>query len=400
MRIHSAVPIHTSTAALGLVLVFAVAGCGRPSGGPSAPPSGTPSTTAPAPNPTTAPAGAGTWHTFAKAPIAASYYVGVWTGSELFIHAAAGYEHPVGSVDAAYNPATDTWRSLPSSPYPVNLVEGGYRAVWTGSEMLTFGSMDAGYTPATNTWRKLPPGPAGPSATVWTGRQVIMWGGGCCSMSTADGSAYDLARNVWEPIPRAPLTPRHAPGVWTGTEMIVVGGMNFGSEFADGAAYNPTTRTWRMLPPLPAPLTDETLTWTGTEVLVVGGKHFEAMQTKDSAAAWAYNPSTNTWRRLADMPVPRYEHLAAWAGDQLLVWGGRSTSTTGTTPGAPPNGVAYDPATDRWSSMPPSPLKARVDAISAWTGTELLIWGGLGVAASVGMLGDGAAFRPARWAQD
>ena len=399
MRIHSStLPIRTSTVVLGLVLAVVVAGCARPAGGPSAPPTGTSSTTTPGPTSAPAPAGAGTWHVFAKAPIGAGYYAGAWTGSELFIHAAAGYEDPFGSIDAAYNPATDTWRMLPSSPYPVNLVEGGYRTVWTGSEMLAFGSMDAAYSPATNTWRKLPPGPAGPSATVWTGRQVLMWGGGCCGSSKADGSAFDVARNVWEPMPRAPLAPRHAPGVWTGTEMIVVGGTNYGTDFADGAAYNPTTRTWRMLPKLPVTLRDGTLTWTGTEVLAVGGMRYEAAQAKDSAAAWAYNPSTNTWRRLADMPVPRYQHLAAWAGNQLLVWGGRTTSTTGTTPGAPPNGVAYDPATDRWSSMPAAPLKARVDAISAWTGTELLIWGGQGIAAETSV-GDGAAFRPMRSGQ-
>jgi N-acetylneuraminic acid mutarotase len=180
--------------------------------------------------------------------------------------------------------------------------------------------------------------------------------------------------------------------------MIVVGGTNYGTDFADGAAYNPTTRTWRMLPKLPVTLRDGTLTWTGTEVLAVGGMRYEAAQAKDSAAAWAYNPSANTWRRLADMPVPRYQHLAAWAGNQLLVWGGRTTSTTGATPGAPPNGVAYDPATDRWSSMPAAPLKARVDAISAWTGTELLIWGGQGIAAETSV-GDGAAFRPMRSGQ-
>ena len=404
MRTHSTVPIPLPVAAaLGLALAVAVAACSRPADGP---PTATPPTTT-APNPTTtasptvAPAGAGTWRVFAKAPIGPSYYAGVWTGSELIIHAAASAdtEEPVGSIDVAYSPATNTWRRLPSSPYPVMMVEGGYRVVWTGAELLTFGSMDAAYSPASNTWRKLPPGPGGPSVTVWTGRQVLMWGGGCCSSSTADGSAFDPALGVWVPMPRAPLTPRHAPGVWTGTEMIVVGGTDYHSQFADGAAYNPATRTWRNLPPMPAPIADQTLTWTGTEVIVAGGARYDtelgpsgADPVRASAAAFAYNPSTNTWRRLADMPMPRYQHVAVWTGDQLLVWGGQTTAATGS---APPYGVAYDPATDRWSSMPPSPLKARVGAIFAWTGKELLIWGGLGVASS-GMLGDGAAFRPVR----
>jgi N-acetylneuraminic acid mutarotase len=297
------------------------------------------------------------------------------------------------SIDIAYNPATNRWRRLPSSPYPVVPIEGGFHALWTGSEMLAFGSMDAAYSPATNTWRPLPPGPAGASAVVWTGHQVIMWGGGCCSRNTADGSAFDVARGVWEPIPKGPLSPRHAPGVWTGTEMIVVGGADLASDFSDGAAYNPATRTWRELPPMPAAVVDESITWTGTDVLLVGGTRSVGETITVSAAALSYNPSTNSWRRLPDMPLPRYQHLAAWTGDQLLVWGGVSASST-----APPYGAAYDPATNRWSPMPPSPLKARTDAVSAWTGAELVVWGGLGVATTT-MLDDGAAFRPTRQAR-
>jgi hypothetical protein len=395
MRIRSDASIRVA-AALGLALAVAIAGCSRPMPGPGAPPTVGPSKT-PTPTSATAPPGVGTWRTIATAPIAAGYYTGAWTGSELIIHAPS-YEDvpsPVGSIDVAYNPATNTWRRLPSSPYPVVAVEGGYHAVWIGSEMLAFGSMDAAYSPVTNTWRPLPPGPAGASAVVWTGQHVIMWGGGCCSMNTADGAAFDVARGVWEPIPRAPLAARHAPGVWTGTEMIVVGGANLTSDFADGAAYDPATRTWRKLPPMPVPVADQTLTWTGTEVLVVGGTRSVGDTITVSAAALAYNPSTNTWRRLADMPMPRHRHVAVWTGDQLLVWGGKSASPTSSTPSAPPYGVVYDPATDRWSAMPPSPLKAHTDAIAAWTGTELIIWGGLGVATST-MLGDGAAFQPAR----
>jgi N-acetylneuraminic acid mutarotase len=305
-------------------------------------------------------------------------------------------DKPKGSIDAAYNPTTRSWRRLPSSPYEVRVVEGGSRVVWTGSEMLAFGMMDAALNLATNRWRPLATGGGGPSVTVWTGSQVLMWGGGCCGDSTNTGSAYDLARNVWEPMPTAPLAGRHAAGVWTGREMVVVGGYAEDKVFADGAAYNPRTRTWRMLPSLPAPVTANTITWTGTEVLVVGGHRSGTDQLVVQSSAMAYNPDTNQWRRLADMPIVRFDHMAVWAGDELLVWGGR---TTPVEPGTgnyatPPYGVAYDPVANRWAPTPQSPLAGRVRASAVWTGTEMLIWGGLPTRAGE-FLVDGATFRPA-----
>jgi hypothetical protein len=60
----------------------------------------------------------------------------------------------------------------------------------------------------------------------------------------------------------------------------------------------------------------------------------------------------------------------------------------------PPNGVAYDPVADRWASMPRSPLRGRTEAAAVWTGTEMLIWGGMGVDPSTSLF-DGATFQPA-----
>jgi hypothetical protein len=329
----------------------------------------------------------------------AGLYAGAWTGSELFLHQpyAADADGPTGSIQAAYNPSSSTWRRLPSSPYPVVPVEGGTRMIWTGTEMLAFGLLDVAYTPATNTWRTLPPGPGGPSVTVWTGQQVLMWGGGCCASNSAEGAAYDVLRNTWEPLPAAPLSGRHTSGAWTGEEMIIVGGQADEVAFADGAAYNPRTRSWRMLPPLPAPVANGTVTWTGSELLVVGGARLRSSGPVAIADTLAYNPRSDTWRRLSAMPVPRYEHMAVWTGNQLLVWGGQTTSTSGGvwSRSAPPNGVAYDPVTGAWSPMPKSPLRGRTGAVAVWTGTGLIVWGGIGVANST-IMTDGAEFRPSR----
>ena len=61
--------------------------------------------------------------------------------------------------------------------------------------------------------------------------------------------------------------------VWTGDEMLVFGGRNAGGDLADGAAYRPATGTWRPLSVAGSPLArhDATEVWTGSELLVFGG---------------------------------------------------------------------------------------------------------------------------------
>jgi hypothetical protein len=43
---------------------------------------------------------------------------------------------------------------------------------------------------------------------------------------------------------------------------------------------------------------------------------------------------------------------------------------------APAHGLAYDPASNRWSPLPRSPLRGRFGHVAVWTGTKMLIWGG------------------------
>ncbi len=157
--------------------------------------------------------------------------------------------------------------------------------------------------------------------------------------------------------------------------------------FADAAAYNPVTRTWRTLPPMPGPRTEATVTWTGTEVLVVGG-HASSVAT-GYADALAYNPTTNRWRQLSTMDSTRMRHVAVWTGTRLLVWGGQTAQGL-----APNHGLAYDPATDRWTTLPPSVLRGRTAANAVWTGHAMLIWGGITILNPT-LCTDGATYTPA-----
>jgi N-acetylneuraminic acid mutarotase len=250
----------------------------------------------------------------------------------------------------------------------------------------------ASFNPLTNRWRRLPGSPLlsvheGHGLVVWTGRELIGWGGGCCDDAFSDGVAYNPATNRWRALAPTPLAgSQHPIGAWTGKELIVlVGGLNpdgkpWPARLARAAAYNPRTDTWRRIAPLPAPRDGATAVWDGRELLVVGGA---------ARVGFAYDPATNRWRRLPAIGSARVGGAVVWAGNQLLLWGGT------TRPGAlvpPRNALAYDPATNRWSSLPRAPLGGRLEPTAVWTGSSLIVWGGATPAGT----SDGAAFTPAR----
>ncbi|HEX2496852.1 MAG TPA: hypothetical protein VHK46_08460 [Gaiellaceae bacterium] len=335
------------------------------------------------------------WRLIPSAPIKIdSGLTSVWTGKEMIVSGlTASHDGTLlGAVEvaAAYDPATNAWSSLPSPPR----IEAYCRrsGVWTGKEMIVSGCGHVAYNPQTNRWRRLPPAPVGAfGLAVWSGRELIGWGGGCCGDAYADGAAYDPARDTWRKLARSPLAPSQSPvGTWTGRELIIfVSGLDPEGKALSGAAraaaYNPATDTWRRLATPPAPRS--VAVWSGHEVLLVGGA--------DEAGAgaevgYAYDPATNRWRSLAAMRSRHPQAVAAWTGGQLLLFGGETTANAL---------LAYDPERNRWSSLPNAPLRERVSPAVVWTGRELVVWGGvIGTPAGTSIApehpADGSAFDP------
>jgi len=103
----------------------------------------------------------------------------------------------------------------------------------------------------------------------------------------------------------------------------------------------------------------------------------------------AYDPAADRWRVLPEAPIPgRAGHVTAWTGRQLLIWGGR----TGTGEGLP-GGAALHPPSESWVPILGASLAGRTGAAAAWTGDVLLVWGGC-CTAQGRPFGDGAAMLP------
>ena len=105
------------------------------------------------------------------------------------------------------------------------------------------------------------------------------------------------------------------------------------------------------------------------------------------------------WTELPSPPEVRSGAATAWTGSQLLVWGGYMFDGSGNKSSAD-DGFLFDAASRSWRSLPPSPLSARSRAGSAWTGREFVVWGGTDLSPyPYEGFADGAAFDPVngRW---
>jgi hypothetical protein len=105
---------------------------------------------------------------------------------------------------------------------------------------------------------------------------MIVWGGENPGKLNT-GSFYDPASDTWSgsiSTVGCPVARSHMPGVWTGREMIVWGGASGAPANLDtGARYNPTTDSWTDLPlaGVPEARSAHTLVWTGSEMIAWGG---------------------------------------------------------------------------------------------------------------------------------
>jgi N-acetylneuraminic acid mutarotase len=153
---------------------------------------------------------ANTWTaiTTTGAPSARFGHVAVWTGSEMIVWGGTTDGNTYLFDGAKYNPQTNSWTSIPNLGAPSRRAYASH--VWTGSELLVWGGMyktneepntplgtGARYNPSTNAWVAVmatqitPPSPRARAAAVWTGTEMIVWGGDPVGGALATGGIYN-----------------------------------------------------------------------------------------------------------------------------------------------------------------------------------------------------------------
>jgi hypothetical protein len=123
--------------------------------------------------------------------------------------------------------------------------------------------------------------------------------------------------------------------IWTGREMIVWGGRSSGNyqegPLTGGAAFDPVTSEWRVLPEPPLVGPDLTaVVWADDRMIMISRQ-----------ATLAFDPDSDEWTRLGDGPpyVARSPSMTVWTGELVATW-------------APLGIHVFDPDVGLWTTLP------------------------------------------------
>jgi N-acetylneuraminic acid mutarotase len=261
--------------------------------------------------------------------------------------------------------------------------------VWGGADTKpspdTYPTDGGRYDPSSDTWTQTTivgaPEPRWLHAAVWTGSEMIVWGGVREFTHSATGARYDPVADGWSPMSTldAPSERYSLTAVWSGTEMIVWGGLFFfASDFQEaldtGGRYDPLSDTWSPTSTVgvAAARARHSAVWTGDLMIVWGGhSHVGMIAPGRHATGGRYDPISDSWTptSLGDAAAGGHGHTSVWTGNYVIIFGGSSI------------GARYDPVLDAWTAI--SEIDAPVGSVgnghtSVWTGTEMIVWGGPG----------------------
>lgn len=221
------------------------------------------------------------------------------------------------------------------------------------------------YDPASDAWTPLAADPFSPregSVVASVGGTLVAWGGTSAGFRTTSRKAVSggmrLDGGSWRAMATAsqPSARAYAAQVWTGRELVVWGGSK-GAPIASGSAYDPAADRWRKLSTKDAPTGRGEYLWSGTELWLWGGAHLSrARGVETRMGGFAYDPATDRWRKLADVPGREEDALnaraiAKMADGALYVRREQASGSDDDRCAA----WRYEPTADLWEPCTPPP---------------------------------------------
>jgi galactose oxidase-like protein len=257
----------------------------------------------------------GNWTPFASTTnltIPGGYYMQsnptVWDGTEMLVY----YNNHVYH----WNPSGTTVTLSSTNTDVAFTATSGTSAVWDGTEMILFGGSYSNkgvkYNPTSDIWTPITNAPLSVTnqSAVWdaTDNVMIVWGGDSTSTTGFNkyGYKYSPGGNIWSAIPISttgePSIRANAGAVWTGTQMIIFGGNYFSGSsgnipLSDCYAYTPGTDSWTTLAAPFYGMPNPHCVWTGTDMLV-WGTYYSTLTSTYYNFGYDYNVGSNSWTNI------------------------------------------------------------------------------------------------------
>lgn len=256
---------------------------------------------------------AGNWRALGPAPSQRTEVAAAASGARIVV--TGGFRADGATVPTVeiLDTATGRWEPGPPVPVPVNHAMSatvGGRIYVFGGNLGSNRPTDAAFVldapDATRAWRRISPMPqprAAATAVAVDGTVYVAGGIGPSGLA-AEMMVYDTATDSWTAAPGPPTRREHLGGAGSGGIVYTVGGRTGGLDTNLDAfeAFDPRTERWARLPDLPTPRGGLAATATCAGLIVaIGG---EAGAT--FAEAEAFEISTGTWKALPPLPTPRH----------------------------------------------------------------------------------------------
>jgi N-acetylneuraminic acid mutarotase len=209
---------------------------------------------------------------------------------------------------------------------------------------------------------------------------------GNASVPTAPVSATPMAPAApsgnpitWLTKASAAIARAEAGGVAVGNQLYVFGGQGGASgisQFIRSDRYDPATDTWTQIRDLPEPVTHAPVVADGNTLWIIGG--YLGVEQKDSTThVWKYDIPTDTYSPGPPLPAPRGGGGAALAGRELHYFSGanRRDSAGGETIDYPDHWVLNLDGGMSWTPSTPTPNPRNHLAAVHLNGTIYVIGG-------------------------
>ena len=140
-----------------------------------------------------------------------------------------------------------------------------------------------------------------------------------------------------------------------------------------GSVAGPTVQlagTWSGASPIPQAVQEISATVLDGRIYIAGGIDSNG---RTSASAFRYDPSTDSWEQIADLPAGRHHMPLAAVNDTLYALGGLTTTGSGFL--AQDNLWIYDVGTDQWAARAVLPQPRGASAAGVMDG-HIVVAGG------------------------